>query len=60
MKDKKSKGVRDDKGNILVGVGDTLKWKTPGGKEESGVIIEMDGNVAICYTEDERKVPIEC
>lgn len=38
--------VRDEDGQLLVGVGDTIRWETITGEKLQGVIEEMDSNVA--------------
>ncbi len=51
--------VRDKDGNLLVGIGDELSWTTVKGDKFSGIIIDMDSNVAEVLIESGRTEKVE-
>lgn len=50
---------RNDAGDILVYVGDVIKWKTIGGSKYVGIVRELDSNVAYVEIPNGRIIPVE-
>ena len=60
IKDIKVKSVfRDKEGNIIVKVGDTIKWDTIGGKVYQGEVVEIDSNVAYVHVKGKGTKTVE-
>jgi len=56
---KEATKVRDDEGNLLIGVGDYIETENLLGEKHRGIIKEMDSNVAIFDTPD-GEICVEC
>jgi len=51
--------VRDKDGNLIVGLGDEITWMSESGEQFTGVIIDMNDNVAEVLIESARTIKVK-